>query len=173
MEVTVLHGENEVASRKRYLELRRELKQKGPKDLFGEGDASSLLWYPTALSQTAIQKFPKGTKFEKFDLPKRLFSLLENIGSKNSLSLSREEPRELVFAMIARQIRDIYWVLADEKTLTYPSWRISKLKKQANFFTISRLRGLIKTLANLDLGVKTGKVDLPTAIDLVLAQSLK
>ncbi|MEK7497796.1 MAG: hypothetical protein AAB656_02670 [Patescibacteria group bacterium] len=173
MEITILHGENIITSRERYRELRRELKQKGPKDLFGEGDPSSLLWYPIALSQTELKKFPKGTKIEKFDLPKKLFSLIDNLGTQASLALSKEEPKELVFAMVGRQIRDIYWAKESIDTMQYPSWRISNLKRQTGKFTAKKLKELIALLSKLDLESKTGAISLPVALDLVLALSLE
>jgi len=199
MEITILHGEDLVSSRARFEEIISKVKEKGwevrplgdksqgeslfsTDILFTSEDISKinfkklpridslLIWNDGEIAKT---KLPAGAKSEKFDLPKKLFALLESIGSKNSFALSHEEPKELVFAMIGRQIRDMYWVKIDEKTLIYPDWRISKLKSQANRFTTEKLRDLITLLSKLDLDAKTGVTTLPVALDLVLAGAIE
>ena len=199
MEITILHGEDIVSSRKRFEEIIQKSREKGwevrpmgeksqaeslfsNNILFTSEDINKinfkklprvenlLIWCNSEIAKT---KIPQNAKVEKFDLPKRLFALLESIGTKTSTALSDEEPKELVFAMIGRQIRDLYWVKVDEKTLAYPEWRISKLKAQANKFTAYKLKELISLLSKLDVDAKTGAITLPVALDLVLARSLE
>ena len=103
---------------------------------------SNLLIYfegkvPLSISKT----FPKETKIEKFELPRIIFQFLDSFwpgNSKNTLkllnSLVINEPIELVFHLLSRTIKDLYWAKVAPETMGIPSWRISKLKNQANKF---------------------------------------
>lgn len=132
------------------------------------------------VSATFIKSLPKSTKIEKFDIPKLLFKFLDNIKPGNANfcleslhNLLKSEPIELVFTMIGRQIRDLYWVKADEKSLNYPSWRVSNMKRQVENFTIEKLKIMISSIAEIDVKAKTGEADLSTSLDLLIVKALK
>ena len=113
-------------------------------------------------------------------LPKLLFKFLDEIypgNSKTALNMlhkiTESEAIEMVMAMLARHLRDLYWAQSDPDTLPYPSWRASKLKSQAAKFKANSLVNLIRNLADIDTKSKSSKLDLGTALDLTLAKQLK
>ena len=129
---------------------------------------------------TLTKTLPRETKIEKFDLPKRLFVFLESLYPKNAKNILSElhklietEPLELVFFMIGRQFRDLYWVLTDEKTMGLPAWRAGKLKNQAERFSKDKLKIMISVLSDMDYKAKTGEADLMTSLDLMIARELE
>ena len=93
------------------------------------------------IGKNELNFFPKGTKFEEFNLPVFLFKFIESIRPKNKEVLKlfhaviESEPPELVFSLIAKQFRDLYWVKTDPSTIPYPSWKVQKLENQAHYFT--------------------------------------
>src|SRR3989344_6897112 len=119
----------------------------------------SLLFYSEKkLPQTFIKSLPKKTSVETFELPKIIFNFLDNLypgNSKKALSLFEEvirtENMEFVVALMARQIRDLYWVITNSDSMSYPSWILSKLAFQARKYTKEKLKGIIGELAEIDI----------------------
>jgi DNA polymerase III delta subunit len=125
-------------------------------------DSNLLLYYKNLASKTFTSKLPKSTKIESFDVPQELFKMLELMYPGNSKiffttfkRVLKSQPVELVFAMLARQVKDMYWCLVDEGSTGMPSWRVGKIKNQANRFGIERLASLINKLADIDVKTKT------------------
>lgn len=141
----------------------------------------SLLVYGRGMAPARIVKaLPAKTKVEQFDLPKRIFVLLEAFypgNGKRFLLLIREvvkhEPIEFVFSLLSRQARDLFWVKVDPESLTYPNWRLAKIKKQASYFTKEQLRQIINSLAEIDLQVKTSQGELLDLLDLLVLTKLE
>lgn len=138
--------------------------------IFWEGNASSLV----------LGFLPKSVTVEKFDLPKILFNFLDSFYPGNCQKilglldrLVKNQPIELVFSMLARHLRDLYWVKSDEASLDYPDWRVLKLAKQAERFTTSDLGFMISELSIIDMKTKTGDSDLRVMLDLVIVKYLK
>jgi len=75
--------------------------------------------------------------------------------------------------MLARHLRDLYWVKVEEESLDYPDWRVLKLAKQAAKFTTSDLEFLISALSEIDIKTKTSDSDLRTMLDLMIVKYLK
>lgn len=139
-----------------------------------------VLYSAGTVGKRILNKLPYGYKVEEFKLPKKIWKFLESFypdNAKASLSLLREvvdtEPTELVFALLARQLRDLYWVSLDSKSLPYPSWRIGKLRRQAAKFSDGQLKELISELADADIKAKTSKVNLLDSLDFVIAAHLE
>jgi DNA polymerase III delta subunit len=147
---------------------------------FVKFDGTLVIYHAADLPATFLKEIPKDAKIEKFDLPKLLFVFLESIypdNSKNCLKLLHEvvktEPTELVMFFIARHFRDLYWVSVDPTSTGFPSWKVGKLKSQANKFTINNVKLIINNLAEIDVKVKSSKADLLTELDLLLIKELK
>ena len=87
--------------------------------------------------------------------------------------LTQNEAVELVFVMLARLLSDLYWVLVSPETTSFPSWRLNKLKSQANKFGKEKLKVLIKKLAKLDIQSKTSVVALEQSLDLFILKELE
>ncbi len=142
--------------------------------------ANLLLLYKGKVLKTYINKLPKETKEEKFEIPQELFKMLDSTYPGNTRvvlnlvhKVVKNQPVELVFFMLARQFRDLYWVLVDEKSTGLPSWRIGKMKVQAKRFGEEKLGKMINKLADLDIKSKTSQLDLDQSLDLFLISSLQ
>ena len=160
----------------------RDYKLLTSKDIknFDRFEGTLVIYHPGDLPQTFIKQMPKDFKMEKFELPKILFTFLESFypsNSQRSLKLLHDLVKntaiELIFFMLARHLKDLYWVTIDPTTNQYPSWRLSKLKSQANKFTVENLKLIIKNLADIDILVKTSKADLLTELDLLMVKQLE
>lgn len=139
-----------------------------------------LIYLPSLAPQTLIKKLPKNTASETFTLPKLLFTFLDSVYPDNYKSaikllhkVTDDEPLELVFAMLARHVRDLFWAASDSESLQYPSWRRGKLKSQSSKFPDNTLPEFINSLSDIDIKSKSSKLDLGTALDLKLAIHLK
>ena len=113
-------------------------------------------------------------------MPVILWNFLEGLYPGNSTKsiqklhiLFEKEAPELIFTLIAKLFRDLYWVKMDAMTLPYPSWRVGKLKAQSLKFTVDQLRLLIASLTEIDIKVKTSKSDLVTELDLLIIKQLE
>jgi DNA polymerase III delta subunit len=139
-----------------------------------------LIYLSAPAPATLIKQLPADTTKEVFMLPKLLFKFLDEIypgNSKTALKMLHKiietEALEMVFAMIARHLRDLYWTQSDPASLPYPNWRASKLKSQAAKFKNKSLAILINQLADIDIKSKSSKLDLGTALDLTLIKYLQ
>lgn len=143
-------------------------------------DGFLVVYHTGTISKTALNKFPKGYKHEEFTLPKLIWKFFDSIYPNNAqhcINLLREvikkEPEEFIFHLLARHLRDLYWVSIDPNGLQYQPWRIGKLKKQASRFKAGVLEKFIKSLAELDVKVKTSQENLAQALDFVIASHLE
>ena len=150
------------------------------KSLTNKFDSNIIIWHEGNFPTTLLKKLPKITKVEKFDLPFLIYKFLDSFfpeNTKNCLQILHEiiltNPPEFVLALLARHLRDLYWVKTDPETVDYPSWRVAKLKKQSNSFTIGGLKRLIIDLSDDDIKSKTSVADLATSLDLIIIKELK
>lgn len=132
------------------------------------------------VKKSMLNKLPKPTKIEEFKIPKLIWSFLDSFfpnNSKNCYKLFHEviknEAIEFVFAMLARQVRDIYWAKIDPKTLNYPSWRLNKLKKLSSRFSRKELEIIIEEMSQADIKSKTSQADLSKSLDFIIAKYLE
>jgi hypothetical protein len=147
---------------------------------FDRFDGTLVIYHEGTLPQTFLKQMPKDFKMEKFELPRLLFTFLESFypgGSVRSIKLLHDLTKasavELVFFMLARHLRDLYWVSIDPATSQYPSWRLGKLKSQAEKFDPGLLEQIISKLADIDIEVKSSKADLLTSLDLLIVKQLE
>ena len=143
-------------------------------------DGFLIIYSQSLLTKTALKKFPKEFKDEEFLLPKLIWKFFESVYPKNTkqcLTLLHEvvktEPLEFVFHLLARHIRDLYWLSIDPNGLDYQPWRIGKLKNQAKRFEGNSLKEFIKSLALLDIKVKTSQEEMLPALDFTIATHLE
>ncbi|KKQ97536.1 MAG: hypothetical protein UT24_C0012G0132 [Candidatus Woesebacteria bacterium GW2011_GWB1_39_12] len=139
------------------------------------------------LSQTFLKQLPKIDKVEEFKLPKLIWSFLDSCfpgNAKNALLLLHEiiknEPVEFVFSLLAKHLRDLYWVKVDSPPgqrpsgpVAYPSWRVEKLKRQSHKFSEGSLEDLINSLAQADIKAKTSQGELIDLLDFIIATKLE
>lgn len=116
-----------------------------------------------------------------------IFDLVDALGGRNQkqaallLHQKLEEGQDpfSIFGMITRQFRLLIQVkeLADEgkrppaisQELKQHSFVVGKLYAQAQGFSLKQLEQIYKHLLDMDIGVKTGRHDMNTALDLLVA----
>lgn len=147
---------------------------------FDRFDGTLVIYHEGVIPLTFLKSLPKDTKIESFELPKILFTFLESFypgNSKRSIQLLHQlvktDAVELVFFMLCRHIRDLYWITIDPTSSQFPSWRAGKLKTQASKFTVGQLQRLISLFSDIDISVKTSKTDLLTSLDFLIVKQLK
>ncbi len=157
---------------------KQELEWLAKKSVKIEGNL--VIYHGGFLPQTILKSLPKDTKIEEFKLPRLIFAFLDSFFPKNNKKalnlfhqVSEKEPVEFIFALLSRHLRDLYWVKVDAEGLNYPSWRISKLKKQAKFFSESLLKEVILDLAEADIKAKTSKASLKDSLDFLIITKLE
>lgn len=151
------------------------LKKKG-KNL----DLTLILYSKSTLTKTFLNSLPVIEKVEEFKLPKLIWSFLDSFypgNGRNCLlilhKLSPSEPLEFVFTLLAKTLRDLYWVKIDPKGVTLPSWRLQKLMSQSHKFTEKELKDIIADLAEIDIKTKTSQAELASELDFLIASKLE
>jgi hypothetical protein len=147
---------------------------------FTKFDGTLVIYHQAVLSQAFLKSLPRDTKIEKFDLPKLLYVFLESISPGNEKKsvkilhdLTRNTVVELVFYMLCRHLRDLYWVLVDPSSMMIPSWRLGRLRTQAEKFGVDLLKQMINKLSEIDIEVKTGTSDLASSLDLFIIKNIQ
>jgi DNA polymerase III delta subunit len=132
-------------------------------------------------SAKLLKGLPKKTKLEEFKLPKLIFSFLDSFypgNCRKTLTLLKEieknEPVEFVFSLLAKHLRDLYWVSLNENPMPYPeAWRIAKLKAQAKKFDDETLKKNIAVLSEIDIMAKTSQGELGELLDQLILTCLE
>jgi DNA polymerase III delta subunit len=139
-----------------------------------------LIHNPGLLTKTFIKKLPSVEKNEEYKLTKKIWTFLDSFfpgNAKAALTMFHEviekDAPEFVFALLARQLRDVYWVKKDAKTMSLPGWRIGKLKRQAGHFSEKKLKEIISQMAEIDVKVKTSKANLVQSLDFLIISQLE
>lgn len=143
-------------------------------------DGNLVIYHEGDLPLSFIKALPKDVKIEAFILPKLIWNFLDGLypgnASKSLVIFHRiieTDPPEMVFSLIAKLFRDLFWVMEDVSTLPYPTWRASKLKSQASKFSKEKLIKVINLMSEIDVKVKKGKADLVSSLDLLMVKHLE
>lgn len=136
-------------------------------------DGTLIIYHEGTIAQAFLKSLPEPKNIEEFTLPKIIWNFLDKPTVKVFHELTKYEPVEFVFNLLAKQMRDLYWVKTDPKTLFYPSWRLTKLKNQATRYTTREVVRIINELADIDIKVKTSKADLVSSLDLLILTKLE
>jgi DNA polymerase III delta subunit len=139
-----------------------------------------ILYSNLLLSPVFLKELPENIRVEIFRLPKIIFTFLDSFYPKNGKNilkllhkLTEDEPIEFIFSLLARQMRDLYWISCDPAQITYPSWRLNKLKIQSKKFTPGKLKELIAELSDIDIKAKTSEVNLLDSLDQLIITKLE
>ena len=224
MKITVIEGENEVASRKRFIFIKAEIRkrkwdivkpvrvkdsyvyeQMANSSLFSEQtlyviDGTSvflekdyqwisqnsglnfnlLIWHSGILSQKIKKMLPKETRYETFQLEKKVFMFLDSLipgNGERSLKILQEilktENVEFIFALMAKHFRDLLIAKENVNLLGYPGWRARKVLDQAKKFEGECLARIVKSMADADTASKTGRAELELLLDLIVIRDLE
>lgn len=118
----------------------------------------------------------------------RIFDLTDAIAERNAIKALKlldsmvilREPIQKILFMIAKQFRNVL----DMKLLTNEGlspneaaskmalspYAVAKVVKQANGFTVKRLKEAIKQILEFDVAIKTGKINDRMAVELLIAE---
>jgi DNA polymerase III delta subunit len=142
-------------------------------------ETTLVIYSDKKLSAPFLKTLPKDIKVEEAKLPTKLWTFLDSFYPGNSTSCIKllhevveKYPIEMVFSLLAKQTRDIYWVLIDEKSFPQKGWRASKLKVIGNKFGTKKVEDIIKELAEIDVKSKTSDVNLLNLLDFVIIRTL-
>jgi len=132
------------------------------------------------LPATLLKSLPKGTKIEENKLPTKLWTLLDSFypgNTKRFLELLHEvcekEPVELIFSLLAKQVRDMIWLLNDEASFPNKGWRATKLKQMATKFGKEKLRTILNDLSEIDVKSKSTDSELIDLLDFMVVSKLE
>lgn len=141
------------------------------------------LWEEKKLTKAQIGTF-KHAQDKLFAIPQTLFQFLDALKPGNGQTLiqlfhqtQRISEPELIFFMMIRQFRLMLALCeptdnAIDEVKRLAPWQIGKLGKQANLFGKEKLIANYQRLHEIDLGSKSGTLNmpLPTAIDFFLLE---
>ena len=141
-------------------------------------DAPLVLWERKTLTPTQVKNLQPRAVAQEFKLPSVLFALIDNIFPANAekcLGLfinSRDSlETELVFAMIARQLRLLLWAKLEPESLSLPAWQKAKLQSQSDKFTPEQMFSLHTKLLEIDREHKMSQLpeNLSSSLELLFA----
>ena len=139
-----------------------------------------VMFSTSVLSKTFISILPSERIVEEYSLPSILYKYLESFYPGNSdicIKLLHEliniTPIEIVYTMLARHLKDLYWVKKDMKSVNYPSWRLNKLSSQSSKFSEKNLKKIINMTAEGDIKSKTSSRTLDASLDLLILTELE
>ena len=137
-----------------------------------------IIYHKGILNQTFLKQF-LNAKIEEYKMPKMLWTFIDSFypgNSRLSISLlkqvSAKEPPEFTFAMLARHLKDLYWTKISNE-MPYPSWKITKLKRQASRFSAEQLKIIISKLAKIDIKSKSSQENLYDLLAFLIATKLE
>jgi DNA polymerase III delta subunit len=145
-----------------------------------EYDGNIVIFQDSLLPKTKIKNIPFIEKIEEFVYPVLLWKMIENFYPGNRrqfLSLLHtvleKEPIELVFGLLAKQVKELYWISIAEQTYPGPSWKKGKISMQAKKFSVTQLEEIIYEMAEIDIESKTSDSDMKDLLDLMVMKGLQ
>lgn len=126
----------------------------------GETEKDIILWEKRELTATMLKPFTRPQVFV-FPLSKQLFAFVEKLGTyasketciQNAHAVYEQDGAYFLFAMLCRQVRSLISA-HDDGMLKGAPFMISKIKKQAQFFTLPQLLSLHTQLLMIDTAEK-------------------
>lgn len=178
---TSLFGDNESIILEGLHSLPKSKKKDALISLVSNNSTSSnldvILWEKRSLTTTMLKKFPHSREM-LFKLTNQLFKWLDMISPENKTKMAQlkvfhqaleDNGEQMCFMMLVRQIRLLIQTKDGGRTKGAP-FMISKLKKQAQGFSLEKLLSVYAHLLDLDIGMKTSKnaLSLGQSLDLLL-----
>jgi hypothetical protein len=130
-------------------------------------DGTIIIYHDSDLPALFLNNF-KDAKVEKYELPKLIWKFLDNPSIAGLHEIIKSESPEFIFVLLSRRIRDLYL-----PPNHYQSWQLARLRTQKLKLGDADIKEMIKTLAAIDIDVKTGKRELVSSLDLFIAKNLE
>lgn len=138
-----------------------------------------IFWEPKSVTAPTLKKLVKlNLRVQEFKIPPLVFRFLDSLAPGNSrynLQLFHQtievESVEIVFYLLARQVRLLILAKDGQIDSQVPSWKANKLFRQAESFEEKQLLKLYRRLLEIDFSQKSGRATLPLSsqLDLLLA----
>lgn len=145
-------------------------------------DVSIYVWEGKAVDKKTLSQFSSAV-VKNFSFPQQLFVFLDSLKPNNGRvstvlfhQVLETTDCEMVFFLLIRQLRLLIAMHGQdtqiEETKRLAPWQKTKLLRQAQLFSLERLKQLYATLYELDYAQKTGSLQLPlaSAIDFLLLE---
>jgi len=143
-------------------------------------DANVVIYHRNTITKSVIKLLPKPTKIEEYKIPVLIWSFLDSFYPGNAVNclkllhrVKADESIELIFFLLSRHLRDLFWVKLESSKPDIPFWRFSKLKSQASKFNKDNLKKILFELATIDIESKTSRADKANCIDFVISTHLE
>lgn len=145
-----------------------------------EGSVEVVFWEKKEVGKVLQRNLPKRTVIKLFKTPATIFKFLDSlapVSKKEALGLlihlNKNETPDLVFYMLARQIR-LLLLVSSGGEVKGPPWMIAKLKRQAANFSLNQLLTTYQQLFRIDEQVKRGLTIMPLSwhLEMLLAENL-
>ncbi len=143
-------------------------------------DSNLLFWQDGVASSKLINNLPKNSNIEVFEIPKTIFIFLDsfypgnaNVCLKFMHQTIETQPVEMVFAVFAKYLRDLYWSTIPNSDLNLPAWRLTKLRKLAARFDQEKLKNYLMEISDIDVNSKMGGGQMMTLLDLFIVRALE
>ena len=158
-----LFGEDETIVIEELHSLPRSKKKDSLIELVSQSEREIVLWEKRNLTPTMLKKFPQG-RVENFKISNTLFSWLDIFhpktpAHKNLQSLEKAIKSNgdyMCFVMLIRQIGLLIYV-KDGGRPAGPPFMVSKIKKQADYFSMDKLLSLHQKLFEIDKKMKSSQ----------------
>ena len=139
-----------------------------------------VIFSESEIGKRMLDMLPKADKTEVFKFPKLIYKFLESFYPGNAeaclrilYALKDRHAQEYILAILGNHLRDVYLAKIAPDSLNYPSWRIGKLKRQADKFSEVKLNQVISYLAEADFLSKTSSHSIFDSLDLIIATQLE
>lgn len=145
-----------------------------------EHKGNLVIYHDGVLAKTKIKSIPVLEKTEEFTYPVLLWKMIDGfyLGNVKQFlqimhSVLEKNAPELVFGLLAKQVRDLCWVLVDPENCPIPSWKKEKLQNVAKKLGKERLEEIISEMAEIDVQSKTTDTELKDLLDLLVVKNLQ
>lgn len=121
------------------------------------------LWEEKEITASTVQLLGKTVTVVLCKTPVIIFRFLDALRPGNAKQallllneLGKEQVPEVTLSLVVRRVRLLIQVNDHVTPLDMQSWQISRLTKQAEFFTMKQLRMIEQKLLDIEYSIKTG-----------------
>lgn len=126
-------------------------------------DTEIVLWEEKEVTAAAMKQLGTHVTPVLCKTPPIIFQFLDALrpgNAKQALTLFGElgnnQVPEITFTLLVRRVRQLMQICDNVTPTGIPTWQISRLTKQAGFFTMEQLRMIEQKLLEIEYSIKTG-----------------
>lgn len=125
--------------------------------------ATIILWEEKEVSPSTIRHLGSHVEGNLFKIPAVIFSFLDAIRPGNATQLlslyaktMEHSAAELIFTLLVRRLRTLMQLSGGTTPKGMAPWQLTRLTKQARFFTMDQILTMEKQLLDAEYAIKTG-----------------